>query len=102
MGGVWTWGRRGWGDVGGDELGQTQRRKYGSKKTDDVYPRRLRSSGCRSLTFCARRDLRQDLICRRRLLPLLEEGRIDGAQSLPSIAGTEIAIENENGTPTKT
>jgi hypothetical protein len=77
---VWTWGRQGWGEVGGDE---TQRRR----KSDDANPR-MHSSVCHFLTFCARRDLRQDLPLGR--LPLLEEGRRQSAQNLPSIAGIEI------------
>jgi len=45
IGSVWTWGRRGWGEVGGDELSQTQTQRSGSKKTDyDANPRLLHSS----------------------------------------------------------
>ena len=65
-----------WGEVGEegwivrcDELGQTQRRRYGLQKSDyDGNPRPLHSSECRSLTSCVRTDLRPDL--RHHRLPL--------------------------------
>ena len=88
--GVFGFGATG---VGEGWLGQTQRRRYGSTKTDyDANPRFLHSSKCRSLTFCARRDLPPDLP-RRRLALLEEEGRLQSAQSLLLIAG----IKSESG-----
>ena len=100
---IWTWGKvgeEGW-IMRCDELGQTQRRRYGSKKTDyDMSPRLLHLSECHSLTFGAHRDFRQELHLPCRPL-LLEEGRIQSVQNLPSVPGTEIAIENESETPTK-
>ena len=46
IGSIWTWGWQGWGEVGGDELGQMQAWRSGSKKTDyDVNLRILHSSG---------------------------------------------------------
>ena len=102
IGSVWIWGEvgeEGW-IVRCDELGQTQTRRYSSKKTDyDVNLRPLHSSECRSLISCARTGFRQEPPLRRLPLPL-EEGRIQSAQKLLSIAGIE--IENESETPTKT
>ena len=64
IGSVWTWGdvgEEGW-IVRCDELGQTQGRRHGSKKTDyDENPRFLHSNLGHSLTSCARRDLRRYL-----------------------------------------
>ena len=60
---VWTWGRLGWVNVGGDELGQMQRRRYGLKKTENL--RFLHSIGCHSLSFCAHIGLCSDLRLRR-------------------------------------
>ena len=106
-GSVWTLGRRGWGDIGGDDIGQMRRRRYGSKKSDDANPKLLHLSECCSLTFCAPRTLRPDLRLRRLLL-LLGEGRIQSGQNLLLIAGIEsesrIANESEtvNETLTKT
>ena len=104
IGSVWTWGEvgeEGW-TVRYDELGQTQRRWHGSKKTDyDENPRFLHSNEWDSLTSCARRDLLRYLPLHH--LPLLlDEGRIQSVQNLLSTAGIEIAIENESETPTKT
>ena len=93
IGSSWTWGHRKWGEVSGDGLGHTQRRRYGSTKTDyGANPRFLHSSECCSLTFCARRDFRAKLPLRRLAL-LEEEGRIQSAQGLLSIA----KIESESG-----
>ena len=50
---IWTWGRLGWVNVGGDELGQMQRWRYGLKKTKKL--RFLHLIGCHSLSFCAYR-----------------------------------------------
>ena len=66
---IWIWGRRGWGEVRCDELGQTQGRRCGSKKSNYANAR-IHST----LTYCLRMDLRQALPPLR--LPLREEGRI--------------------------
>ena len=73
---VWTLARRGLGEIGGDELGQTQRRRYGSKKTDyDADLRFFHLSECRSWIFCAHKSLYSDLRLRR--LPLRKDKALE-------------------------
>ena len=76
--------------VGEGLLGQTQRRRCGSKKTDyDTNQRFLHSSECRSLTFCPRRDFPPDLPCPFVVLLYSRNGgyKVPKAFSRLSIAG---------------